>query len=177
MNGLKFPQNQMAAAPSSFLHPLTKPPSSSSSTTIAAAATRRSSIILTSVLLWTHAKPAAAFDLRLTEPEQSVEEAESEIQSHAQSLVRVKDLLEAESWREAQKVLRRSSALLKQDVYTMIQAKPSAERPRLRKLYSDLFNAVTRLDYAARDKDRIRVWDSYRKILSSLDDIFSAIFN
>ncbi|XP_047941623.1 psbQ-like protein 3, chloroplastic [Salvia hispanica] len=174
MYGLKFPQNQMAAAPSSFLHPLTKPPSSTATT---AAATRRSTVILTSVLLWTHTKPAAAFDLRLTEPEQSVEEAESEIRSHAQSLVRVKDLLEAESWREAQKVLRRSSALLKQDVYTMIQAKPSAERPRLRKLYSDLFNAVTRLDYAARDKDRIRVWDSYRTILSSLHHIFSAIYN
>ncbi|XP_057791798.1 psbQ-like protein 3, chloroplastic [Salvia miltiorrhiza] len=179
MNALKFPQNQMAAAaaapaPSSFLHtlhPLTKP----SSTT---AATRRSSILLTSVLLWTqHTKSAAAFDFRLTVPDQTVEEAESGIRSHAQSLIGVKDLLAAESWREAQKLLRRSSALLKQDVYTMIQASASAERPRLRKLYADLFNAVTRLDYAARDKDRIRVWESYRTILLSLDDILSALFN
>ncbi|KAG6410244.1 hypothetical protein SASPL_128297 [Salvia splendens] len=103
---------------------------------------------------------------------QSVEEAESEIRSHAQSLVRVKDLLEAESWREAQKVLRRSSALLKQDVYTMIQAKPSAAEALLRSV-----QCGDELDYAARDKDRIRAWDSYRTILSSLEDIFSAIFN
>lgn len=104
-----------------------------------------------------------------------MEEAESGIESHAKSLIEVKDLLMAESWREAQKQLRKSSALLKQDIYTITQAKSAAERPRLRKLYAELFNAVTRLDYAARDKDRIRVRDSYHAILLSLHAILSTL--
>ncbi|KAH6823999.1 hypothetical protein C2S53_016983 [Perilla frutescens var. hirtella] len=154
------------------LHPLTKPPSTTS------AATRRSSIVLTSLLLSMHTKSAAAaFDFRLTVPDQSLEEAESGIESHARSLIEVKDLLMAESWREAQKQLRKSSALLKQDVYTIIQAKSAADRPRLRKLYAELFNAVTRLDYAARDKDRIKVWECYDTIVLSLRNILSTLLN
>ncbi|GFQ04629.1 psbq-like protein 3 chloroplastic [Phtheirospermum japonicum] len=80
-----------------------------------------------------------------------------------------------ESWREAQKLLRKSAALLKQDIYTIIQSKSPDQRPRLRRLYSDLFNGVTKLDYAARDKDRIRAWEWYDGIVLSLDDILSKI--
>lgn len=104
-----------------------------------------------------------------------MEEAESGIERHAQSLLKVKDLLMEERWKEAQKDLRKSSALLKQDIYTIIQGKPYGERPRLRELYSDLFNGVTKLDYAARDKDKMRVWESYHTIALSLHRILSSI--
>ncbi|KAK6128166.1 hypothetical protein DH2020_038096 [Rehmannia glutinosa] len=160
------------------LHPPRKPnpTTTAATTTTTTAATRRTSIILTaSSALFLSTKPAAAFDFRMTVPDQTVEEAESGIQSHAQSLLKVKDLLMAESWKEAQKLLRKSSALLKQDIYTIIQSKSADERPRLRKLYSDLFNGVTKLDYAARDKDRIRVWECYDGIVLSLDHILSRL--
>lgn len=166
------------------LHPPIRPPREPHHPHTAAAAastttTRRSSIILTaSFLVSTQTiltKPVDAFEFRMTVPDQTAEEALSGIQSHAQSVLRVKDLLAAESWREAQKMLRKSSALLKQDIYTIIQAKPADERPRLRKLYSELFNTVTRLDYAARDKDRIRVWECYNGIVLFLDDILSRL--
>ncbi|KAL3824736.1 hypothetical protein ACJIZ3_020765 [Penstemon smallii] len=125
-------------------------------------ATRRSFLLLIfpTPLLFT--RPTIALDLTMTVPDQTLEEAETGLQSHSKSLVKVKDLLTVESWKEAQKSLRRSSSLLKQDIYTIIQAKPPKERPRLRKLYSDLFNAVTRLDYAARDEDRVRVAKLYK---------------
>nr|GLL18483.1 psbQ-like protein 3, chloroplastic [Ipomoea trifida] len=115
----------------------------------------------------------AGFDLRLTEPEQTLEEALSTIEDHAKSLLQVKELLEEDesSWREAQRALRNRSALLKQDIYTIIQGKPGSERPLLRKMYSTLFNSVSRLDYAARDKDVTRVWQSYDNIVMALDDI------
>ncbi|XP_031119692.1 psbQ-like protein 3, chloroplastic [Ipomoea triloba] len=115
----------------------------------------------------------AGFDLRLTEPEQTLEEALSTIEDHAKSLLQVKELLEEDesSWREAQRALRNRSALLKQDIYTIIQGKPGTERPLLRKMYSTLFNSVSRLDYAARDKDVTRVWESYDNIVMALDDI------
>lgn len=85
----------------------------------------------------------------------------------------MKELLEEgeSSWREAQRALRNRSALLKQDIYTIIQGKPGSERPQLRKMYSTLFNSVSRLDYAARDKDVTRVWESYDNIVMALDDI------
>lgn len=85
----------------------------------------------------------------------------------------MKELLEEDesSWREAQRALRNRSALLKQDIYTIIQGKPGSERPLLRKMYSTLFNSVSRLDYAARDKDVTRVWQSYDNIVMALDDI------
>lgn len=194
MNICMIPQKQMALATTpcllhklnpSSLHPPRKPHSTTvatpSTTTAAAAATRRSSIIFTAssaLFLCTQSintKPIKAFNFRMTVPDQTLQEAESGIQSHAQSLLKVKDLLMAESWKEAQKLLRKSSSLLKQDIYTIIQAKSAGERPPLRKLYSDLFNGVTKLDYAARDKDRIRVWECYNSIVLSLDDILSRV--
>lgn len=109
-------------------------------------------------------------------PEQSFEEAMSEVRDNAESLLGVKSLLESESWGEAQRALRKSSALLKKDIYTIIQNKPGNERPRLRKLYSDLFNGVTRLDYAARDRDKDRVRECYGRITEALSDILSSLW-
>ncbi|KAJ1386894.1 PsbQ-like domain superfamily [Sesbania bispinosa] len=108
-------------------------------------------------------------------PGQTVEEALNGVQGHAQDLLQVKDLLELESWKAAQKALRQSSALLKKDIYTIIQSKPGNERPQLRKLYSFLFNNVTRLDYAARDKDGPEVWQRYKNIIVAVNDILSNI--
>lgn len=88
---------------------------------------------------------ASAFDFRLTVPDQTPEEAQGVIRQHAEDLLEVKDILQSESWRDAQKALRKSSSLLKQDIYTLIQAKPGSERPQLRTLYSQLFNNVTRV--------------------------------
>ncbi|XP_059643241.1 psbQ-like protein 3, chloroplastic [Cornus florida] len=139
--------------------------------------TRRAGLIATiaSVVLLSRNGSLNAFELRMTVPDQSVEEAESGIRGHALSLLQVKDLLESESWKEAQKELRKSSSKLKQDIYTIIQSKPPSQRPPLRKLYSTLFNSVTRLDYAARDKDATRVRVYYDDILVSLNDIMSRI--
>ncbi|XP_071916075.1 psbQ-like protein 3, chloroplastic [Coffea arabica] len=118
---------------------------------------------------------ASGFDFGMTAPEQTLEEAESGIKGHAQSLIQVKELLEAESWNAAQRALRKCSAYLKQDIYTIIQAKPGSERPELRKLYSDLFNSVTRLDYAARDENVPRIWDCYGNVVSALSNILSRL--
>ena len=88
--------------------------------------------------------PNSILDMfRMTVPDQTVEEAESGIREHAMSLVQVKPLLESESWKDAQKELRKSSSYLKQDIYTIIQGKPGPERAQLRILYSKLFNDVT----------------------------------
>uniref|UniRef100_A0A2N9F6L6 PsbQ-like protein 3, chloroplastic n=1 Tax=Fagus sylvatica TaxID=28930 RepID=A0A2N9F6L6_FAGSY len=118
---------------------------------------------------------AVGFDLNLAATGQTFEEAKSEIRGHAQALLQIKSLIESESWGEAQKVLRKNSAVLKQDIYTIIQGKPGSERPELRKLYSNLFNNATRLDYAARDKDASRVWQCYENIVVALNDILSRI--
>ncbi|XP_052176152.1 psbQ-like protein 3, chloroplastic [Diospyros lotus] len=119
---------------------------------------------------------ASALDLRMMAPDQSVAEAEAGIRGHAQDLLRVKaGLLEPEAWKEAQKALRKSAAYLKQDIYTIIQSKPGKERPQLRKLYSVLFNAITALDYAARDRDIKRVQKFYDALVLALDDILSKI--
>lgn len=118
---------------------------------------------------------ASAFDLRITVPDQTVEEAESVIRNHSQDLIGIKPLLESESWREAQLALRESSAYLKQDIYTIIQAKPGIQRALLRKLYSDLFNNVTKLDYAARRKDASVVNECYNNIVTALNEIFAKI--
>ncbi|KAF7831182.1 PsbQ-like protein 3, chloroplastic [Senna tora] len=118
---------------------------------------------------------ANGFDFGFVAPDQTTEEAGSGVRSHAQALLQVKDLLESESWREAQKALRRSSALLKKDIYTIIKSKPGSERPQLRNLYSSLFNNVTRLDYAARDKDAPQVWQYYNNIVVAVNDILSRI--
>ncbi|KAI4299687.1 hypothetical protein L6164_033121 [Bauhinia variegata] len=107
--------------------------------------------------------------------DQTMEEAQSGFKIHAKDLLQIKDLLESGSWKEAQKALRKSSSLLKKDFYTIIQSKPGTERPKLRKLYSDLFNNVSRLDYAARDKDRSQVWQRYENIVVAINDILSRI--
>ncbi|XP_073029365.1 psbQ-like protein 3, chloroplastic [Primulina eburnea] len=120
-------------------------------------------------------KSAIALELRFAVPDQTLEEAENSIPITAQSLLKVKDLLMAESWEEAQKALKKSSSYLKRDLYTIIQGKPAKERRQLRKLYVDLFNAVTRLDYAARDKDKILVCNCWSSIISYLDLILSDI--
>ncbi|KAK1433675.1 hypothetical protein QVD17_10590 [Tagetes erecta] len=128
-----------------------------------------------------HAQPAYATEssflemFRMTVPDQTVEEAENGIREHATSLVQVKRLLETESWKEAQKELRKSASYLKQDIYTIIQGKPGDERAQLRNLYTKLFNGVTGLDYAARDKDVPRVWILYEDIVVTLDDILSRV--
>ncbi|KAK8541720.1 hypothetical protein V6N13_137689 [Hibiscus sabdariffa] len=114
-------------------------------------------------------------DLRMVAPDQTVEEAENGIQNHAKALLRVKDLIESKAWREAQKELRKSSSLLKQDIYTIIQGKPGNQRPQLRKLYSNLFNSVTKLDYAARDEDESLVLECYDKIVLALNDVLSKL--
>ncbi|GMH13285.1 hypothetical protein Nepgr_015126 [Nepenthes gracilis] len=135
--------------------------------------------ILTSILLAREAflidKMAKGFDFRMTAPDQTVEEAESTIGEHARGLRRVKALLESGSWKEAQQQLRRNSSLLKQDIYTIIQSKEGSIRPQLRKLYSDLFNNVTKIDYAARDKDTARVWECYNNMEAALNDLLSKI--
>ncbi|KAJ1271916.1 hypothetical protein BS78_06G162700 [Paspalum vaginatum] len=118
---------------------------------------------------------AGAFDLRLTVPEQSGEEAEAVVQDHARNLLRVKQFIDARSWRELQAALRASAPNLKQDLYAIIQARPAGQRPELRRLYSALFNSVTSLDYAARDKDELQVQEYYGNIVSALDEIFAKI--
>uniref|UniRef100_A0A0F7GY29 PQL-like protein n=1 Tax=Acorus calamus var. americanus TaxID=263995 RepID=A0A0F7GY29_ACOCI len=89
---------------------------------------------------------ASSFQLSFTAPDQTPEEAEAGIRIHAKDLLR-------------------------QDLYTIIQAKPGSQRQQLRKLYSMLFNDVTRLDYAARDKDAVRVQEYYDNIVAALDRI------
>ncbi|EAZ31377.1 hypothetical protein OsJ_15504 [Oryza sativa Japonica Group] len=118
---------------------------------------------------------AFEFDLRITVPEQSGEEAQAVVKLHARNLVPFKGLIDARSWRELQGALRSSAANLKQDLYAIIQASPASRRPELRRLYSDLFNSVTSLDYAARDKDELRVQEYYSNMITSLDEIFSKI--
>ncbi|XP_071711831.1 psbQ-like protein 3, chloroplastic [Rutidosis leptorrhynchoides] len=138
-------------------------------------------ILLFSTPIPFHTQPAFATEssfldmFRITVPDQTVEEAESVIREHAMSLKLVKELLELELWKDAQKELRKSASYLKQDIYTIIQGKPGMERPQLRNLYSKLFNDVTGLDYAARDKDVPRVWKLYEDIVVTLDDILSKV--
>lgn len=111
---------------------------------------------------------ANGFDFGFVAPDQTVEEAEGGVISHAQALLQVKNLLESESWRDAQKALRRSSALLKKDIYTIIKSKPGSERPPLRKLYSNLFNNVTRVS---------EVTQYPALFIMKVDDAFSTILN
>ncbi|XP_002446803.1 psbQ-like protein 3, chloroplastic isoform X2 [Sorghum bicolor] len=118
---------------------------------------------------------AGTFDLRLTLPEKSSEEAEAVVRTHARNLLGVKRFIDAGAWRELQAALRASASNLKQDLYAIIQAKPTGQRPELRRLYSDLFNSVTSLDYAARDKDQVQVQEHYGNIVSALDEIFAKI--
>ncbi|WOL05868.1 psbQ-like protein 3, chloroplastic [Canna indica] len=118
---------------------------------------------------------ASAFEFRFTAPEQTPEEADAVVKLHARDLVKIKAFMDSKSWREVQTALRESSALLKQDLYTIIQAKPGSQRPQLRKLYSDLFNNVSSLDYAARDQDANRVQECFDNIVATLNEIFVLI--
>lgn len=88
-------------------------------------------------------KTAFSFEFSLTVPDQTIREAETGIRKHAQELISIKRLIDSETWKALQLALRESSSLLKQDLYTIIQAKPGRQRPQLRKLYSNLFNNVT----------------------------------
>jgi hypothetical protein len=94
------------------------------------------------------ARGAGEFDLRITVPEESSEEAEAVVRAHARNLLRVKRLIDAGAWRELQAELRASASNLKQDLYAIIQASPASQRPQLRGLYSDLFNSVTNVSTA-----------------------------
>ncbi|VAH49779.1 unnamed protein product [Triticum turgidum subsp. durum] len=138
--------------------PTTKPPSnghhhpqeptgssSSSGRRSLAAAAAAGTALLASQLLPAGIAGAFDLDLRITIPEQSSEEAEAVVRTHARNLVRVKQYIDARSWRELQTALRASAANLKQDLYAIIQARPPGQRPELRRLYSDLFNNVTRV--------------------------------
>lgn len=101
--------------------------------------------IASSMALSFDGKFASALDMRMVAPEQTVEEAESGVRGHAHGLLEVKGLIDSESWSDAQKFLRKSSSYLKRDLYTIIQGRPSSERPQLRKLYFDLFSNVTKV--------------------------------
>ncbi|KAJ6861463.1 hypothetical protein NC651_037523 [Populus alba x Populus x berolinensis] len=119
---------------------------------------------------------ANGLEFRFATPDRrSVEEAESGVRDYAQSLLQLKDLLGSQSWREAQKVLRRRSSNLKLDLYTVIESKPGKDRTQLRTLYSNLFNNVTKLDYAVREKDVSLVWQCYENIVAAYDHILSRI--
>lgn len=150
--------------------------SSSSSSSRRRLAATAGAIILASQLLPPVASSAAGtFDLQLMLPEKSSEEAEAVVRTHARNLLGVKRFIDAGAWRELQAALRSSASNLKQDLYAIIQARPTGQRPELRRLYSDLFNSVTSLDYAARDKDALQVQEHYGNIVSALDEIFSKI--
>lgn len=138
-----------------------KPPRSSSSskqrshqrpgTAAAASSSRRrlATAVLASQLLPPVASSGAGtFDLRLTLPEKSSEEAEAVVRTHARNLLGVKRFIDAGAWRELQAALRASASNLKQDLYAIIQARPTGQRPELRRLYSDLFNSVTSVSSA-----------------------------
>lgn len=116
--------------------------------------------------------PAAAFDLGILAPDQTLEEAELMAKVHARDLFGMKSLIEKESWREVQIVLRESGSGLKQDMYTIIQCLPGEKRAEMRRFYSLLFNNVTRMDYAARRKDADAVLEHYNNIVELLNHIF-----
>ncbi|XP_066348462.1 psbQ-like protein 3, chloroplastic [Miscanthus floridulus] len=152
------------------------PASAAATTSRRRLATAAGAAVLASQLLPPVASSAAGtFDLRLTLPEKSSEEAEAVVRTHARNLLGVKRFIDAGAWRELQAALRASASNLKQDLYAIIQARPTGQRPELRRLYSDLFNSVTSLDYAARDKDEVQVQERYGNIVSALDEIFAKI--
>ncbi|CAN6240196.1 unnamed protein product [Urochloa humidicola] len=162
----KPPSNSNAAQ---RLH---KPATTSSRRLLAATA---AALLASRVVAPAASVAAAGFDLRLTLPEQSSEEAEAVVRAHARNLLRVKRFADAGAWRELQAALRASASNLKQDLYAIIQARPAPQRPELRRLYSDLFNSVTSLDYAASDKDEAQVQQYYGNIVTALDEIFAKI--
>lgn len=134
---------------------------------------RRIITLPTLLFITTTPKPALAFDFGFVAPDQTLEQALKGIKEHAQGLLDIKEYIDSESWKEAQQELRQNAGYLKQDIYTIIQNKAGKERPELRKMYFDLFNDVTGLDYAARDMDKVRVLVLYQKIVTRLDAILS----
>ncbi|XP_078441972.1 psbQ-like protein 3, chloroplastic [Wolffia australiana] len=119
--------------------------------------------------------PARAVDSWFVAPEQTTAEAEAAVAGHAARLLELRPLVESGSWRELQIELRDAAPLLKQDLYTIIQSRPRDLRPELRKLYTDLFNGVTRLDYAARSRDSVAADDLYMAIVTRLETILGRI--
>ncbi|KAL6651060.1 hypothetical protein ACP70R_009985 [Stipagrostis hirtigluma subsp. patula] len=148
-------------------------PAAAAATTSRRLAMAAAAVVGTALLAST--RGTGALDLRITVPEQSSEEAEAVVRTHARNLVRVKQFIDARSWRELQAALRAAASNLKLDLYAIIQASPASRRPELRGLYSKLFNSVTSLDYAARDKDELQVQEHYGSMVSTLDDIMSKI--
>uniref|UniRef100_A0A0F7GYI7 PQL-like protein n=1 Tax=Cypripedium formosanum TaxID=53042 RepID=A0A0F7GYI7_9ASPA len=124
---------------------------------------------------FSNTKTAFSFNFSLTVPDQTIEEAEAGIHYHAQELLNIKSLIDLQTWKEVQIALRVSASHLKQDLYTIIQAKPGSQRLQLRKLYSILFNSVTDLDYAARSKDAVLVKECYNNIVSTINEVFTKI--
>ncbi|MQL78483.1 hypothetical protein Taro_010910 [Colocasia esculenta] len=120
-------------------------------------------------------KPARSFEFGFTAPDQTPEEAEAGIKIHSRGILQLRQLVESQAWRELQLALRESSSLLKQDLYTIIQTKPGGQRPLLRKLYSTLFNNVTRMDYAARSEDAGLVQEHYQTVVATLEEILGRI--
>lgn len=145
-------------------------------------------------------EPAAAAESWFVAPEQTAAEAEAAVAGHARGLLELLPLVESRAWRELQQALREDAPLLKQDLYTIIQSKPGGLRPELRKLFSALFNSVTRveilpsppptsppeligltssplpqLDYAARSRDEASADENYRAIVSALEAIMARI--
>ncbi|KAF3322286.1 psbQ-like protein 3 [Carex littledalei] len=118
---------------------------------------------------------ASSVEFQLMTPGQSPEEAKTQIKLHARNLLKIKPFIDSESWKEVRIALRESSSLLKQDLYTIIQTKPTSERGELRRLYSDLFNNVTTLINAAEDKDENQVQECYDNIATDLNKIFARI--
>ncbi|CAN6463491.1 unnamed protein product [Victoria cruziana] len=146
--------------------------------TLANLSTRRrtvSTILLSAPCLLSSPGRGQCLEFKFVAPDLTVEEARPRARIHAQELVELRDLIQLESWKEAQKSLRSSASSLRQELYTIIQSMPGNRRPQLRKLYSDLFNSVTRLDYAARSKDSARALECYNNIVASLDNIYSII--
>jgi len=128
------------------------PAAASATTSRRRLATAAGAAVLASQLLPPVASSAAGtFDLRLTLPEKSSEEAEAVVRTHARNLLGVKRFIDAGAWRELQAALRASASNLKQDLYAIIQARPTGQRPELLRLYSDLFNSVTSVSSAARN--------------------------
>ncbi|KAL3721776.1 hypothetical protein ACJRO7_034163 [Eucalyptus globulus] len=155
---LSRPRFQPNPSPLPLHHPTDHPRPFVSVTRRLALSSSLSSLVFSASPAILRPGPSKAFDFGFVKPGQTVEDAVRMVRGHAGSLLVVKPLLELGSWEEAQREMCESSALLKQDVYTIIQSRAGGERPRLRKLYSDLFNCVSRMDYAARDRDGPLVW-------------------
>ncbi|CAA6666634.1 unnamed protein product [Spirodela intermedia] len=129
------------------------------------ALTRRAAAAVAGAWFLRRRDPAGAAESWFVAPEQTAAEAEAAVAGHARGLLELFPL----------QALREDAPLLKQDLYTIIQSKPGARRPELRKLFSALFNSVTRLDYAARSRDEASAVEHYRAIVATLETIMARI--